>query len=378
MNGTSVITQQAIFEQHFKRAPELEAFAPGRVNLIGEHTDYNLGLVLPSPIPQRSRLTLAQREDNTVKIFAANLNETLEYQLGQEFGKRGWLNYFQAVTQVLAEENITIRGFDAVFSSEVPLGSGLSSSASLLVATLRGLRAAFQLSISDVQVAQWAQRAENSAIVGARVGLMDQMACSVAEAGQALFINFRHSPPEFDHVALPENADLVIIHSGITHNLADASHGTRNYKTRRNECEHACNILEVECLSDMGLNDLPRLAALDEPDRSRARHVITENARVSECVAAMRAGNLERIGELFCESHASMTRDYDMSEPEIDTLVRIANARNDVYGARLTGGGFGGSVVILTHKGLGRSIGEAVMLEYAAQTGQSPRLILPV
>jgi galactokinase len=351
MNGTSGITQQAIFEQHFDRVPELEAFAPGRVNLIGEHTDYNLGLVLPSPIPQRSRLTLAQREDNTVRIFAANLNETLEYQLGQESGQRGWLNYFQAVTQLLIEENITIRGFDAVFSSEVPLGSGLSSSASLLVATLRGLRAAFQLSISDVQV---------------------------AEAGQALFINFRHSPPEFEHVALPEQADLVIIHSGITHNLVDASHGTRNYKTRRNECEHACNILEIECLSDMGLNDLPRLAALDEPDRSRARHVITENARVSECVAAMRAGNLERIGVLFRESHASMTRDYDMSEPEIDTLVQIANARNDVYGARLTGGGFGGSVVILTYKGLGRSIGEAVMLEYVARTGQSPRLILPV
>lgn len=370
--------QQAIFVQQFAYQPELEVFAPGRVNLIGEHTDYNLGLVLPSTIPQHSLMTLAKREDNTVRIHALNLNETLEYQLGQEFGKRGWLNYFQAVTQVLAEENITIKGFDAVYSSEVPSGSGLSSSASLLVTTLRALRQAFNLELSDVKIAQWAQRAENSPLVGARVGLMDQMACSIAQDGQALFINFRHSPPEFEHVPLPANADLVIVHSGLTHDLADATHGTRNYKTRRSECEHACNILEIECLSDYTLDDLPRLAALEQPYKARARHVITENERVRECVAAMRDGNLERIGQLFKESHASMTRDYDMSEPEIDTLVEIANARADVYGARLTGGGFGGSVVMLVQKGAGRSIGEAVMLEYAQRTGKTPKLILPV
>jgi galactokinase len=371
MNLTEHLTET--FKQHFGHAPELEAFAPGRVNLIGEHTDYNNGLVLPTAIPQTTRIALSKRTDDLARVHAVQMNQSLEYHVGHESRTQGWLDYVQGVSWVLTQEGHKLGGFDAVIDSDVPLGSGLSSSAALLVATMKGLRALFELKLDDVTIARLSQRAEND-FCGARVGLMDQMACALAVQGEALFIDFKTM--DYQRVPLPTSAELVVLHSGVAHaNTSD--HGTRNYKTRRAECEHACKLLSVKSLSDLSPDDLSRLEMLPEPYRSRARHVIMENARVRETVKAFQDNDLERVGQLFYASHASMRDDYDTSEPEIDLIVELAHSRSEIYGARLTGGGFGGSVVMLARSGQGRAVGEFIAAEYAQRSGRTPKLLTP-
>jgi galactokinase len=362
------------FQKQFSHPPSAHVSSAGRVNLIGEHTDYNDGLVLPTPIVQRCTMLIGARADRRVFVYSAQKNEQLEYTLGAEKAGRDWLDYIQAVTQVLRQDGFVLTGFNAFVSSDVPLGSGLSSSAALLVTTIKALREVFQLKISDLEVAKLAQRAENG-LVGARVGLLDQMACSLGRSGEALFIDFRSL--ETRTVKLPKNLELVILHSGITHSLAAGEHGSRNYKTRRAECEKACELLNIASLRDLLPHDLGQVAKLPTPLASRAKHVISENARVLKAVSALESGDLAALGVLFYASHASMRDDYDVSEPEIDLIVELAQKTAHIHGARLTGGGFGGSVVMLADAGHGREAGEAILVQYQAKTGKAGRLLSP-
>ena len=365
---------QAIFEQHFASPARFESSSAGRVNLIGEHTDYNDGLVLPTPISQRCTMLLTPRDTQQVRVVSQQKNQLLEYSLGAEQAGLDWLDYIQSVTQVLSHDGYGLTGFDALVSSDVPLGSGLSSSAALLVTTLKALRQAFDLRLTDLEVAKLAQRAENG-LVGARVGLLDQMACSLGRAGEALFIDFRSF--EMRSVLLPQNLELVILHSGISHSLAGNHNPSRNYKTRRAECEQACERLNVGSLRDLLPHDLEQVAHLPKPYSSRAKHVITENARVLKAVTALEHGDLETLGALFYASHASMRDDYDVSEPQIDLIVELAQSTPNIYGARLTGGGFGGSVVMLSEIGKGHEAGQSIALEYQKRTGLTPHLLSP-
>ncbi len=358
------------FPQLFGRAAAVAADAPGRVNLIGEHTDYNGGFVLPTAIPQRTRFELAPRADRTVRVWSAARSKAIEsYTLGGEQPGRDWLDYVQGVTVLLGREGFGLAGFDARVESRVPLGSGLSSSASLTVSLMRALRKAFGLELDDVQLALLGQRVENE-FVGARVGIMDPMAASLGDEGTALFLDARSRA--YERVPLPAGADLVVLHSGVSHRLAGG-----DYNTRRSECERACSLLGVELLRDLGPADLPHVNALPEPLNRRARHVLTENERVLEAVATMHAGDLLRLGQLFYASHASMRDDYQVSIPEIDRIVELAQAEADVYGARLTGGGFGGSVVMLARAGRGWPVAERIATAYAAETGNQPRILVP-
>jgi galactokinase len=227
------------FEQWLGHAPTITFAAPGRVNLIGEHTDYNLGYVLPSAIPQKTQVELQQRQDDLVRVFAAQMQVEGNYRLGSEQSGQGWLDYVQGVTKILHNAGHAIGGFDGFITSDVPLGSGLSSSAALLVALMKGLRELFDLALDDVQVARLAQRAEND-FVGARVGIMDQMACSLADEGSALFLDCRSL--EFRQIMLPKDAELVVIHSGLEH-----QHAGGDYNTRRAECEAACEPPGAPC-----------------------------------------------------------------------------------------------------------------------------------
>jgi galactokinase len=359
------------FQKLFGRDPTVTAEAPGRVNLIGEHTDYNGGYVLPTPIPQRARIQLAPRPDHTVRAASANVGpDVLEYALGAEVPGRGWLDYVQGVTSVLAAEGFPVGGFEARIDSAVPLGSGLSSSAALDVALLRALRAAFRLDLDDLRIALLGQRVENS-FVGAQVGVMDPMAASlVGQEGTALFLDTRSLAYEL--VPLPAGAELVVINSGMAH-----QHAAGDYNTRRAECERAAALLGVAQLRDLGPRDLPRLAALPEPLGRRARHVVTENDRVLAAVAAMRGGDVERLGRLFYASHESQRDDYQVSIPEIDLLVELARADPDVFGARLTGGGFGGSVVLLARFGLGARVAARIRGAYVDRSGHAPSVMVP-
>ena len=344
------------------------ASAPGRVNLIGEHTDYNGGFVLPMAIPQRTRVELRRRDDRRVVAHSRDVGASATYELGAEARRGGWIDYIQGCTQAVRTAGHAVTGFELQISSDVPLGSGLSSSAALEISVLRALREAFSLAIDDVALALLGQRAETE-LVGAPVGAMDQLASSLGEPGRALLIDLRTLA--IRTVLLPAAVDLIVIASGVAHD-----HATGDYRTRRAECDQAARLLGVHQLRDVGEDALAAVAALPAPLAGRARHVITENARVLATVAALEAGDLPAVGALFAASHRSMRDDFAISLPVIDTLVACAGADADVIGARLTGGGFGGSIVALAAHGRGGRAAARIVEQYAGATGLTARVLI--
>jgi len=362
----------AHFRRTFSREPDTVASAPGRVNLIGEHTDYNGGFVLPMAIPQRTWVAVAARAGTTARAASGNLGEgngIREFEVGGERPGQGWLDYIQGCTQAMRNHGVALGAFDLSVLSDVPLGSGLSSSAALEVAVMRALRELFGLALDDVTLARLGQRAEND-FVGAPVGVMDQMAASLADAHTALFLDTRSLT--YEQVPLPAGGALVVINSGVAHN-----HASGDYRTRRAECERAAAALGVAQLRDLTLADLDRVMRLPDPENRRARHVVTEDQRVLDAVDAMKQGKLERLGGLFYESHASQRDDFEVSVPEIDLLVELTAEDPLVYGARLTGGGFGGSVVLLVHEGDAAAVASRVAREYHARCGQTATVLVP-
>jgi galactokinase len=355
----------------FGAPPTVMTAANGRVNLIGEHTDYNDGYVLPMAVPLSTRVALRARDDRTGRVSSAEQEPGTirEYQIGSERPNQDWLDYVQGVTSVLGNAEFDVGGFEAAIETDVPLGSGLASSAALLIAMLRALREAFVLDIDDVRLAQLGQQAEVD-FVGARVGIMDQLSASLGDESHALFVDTRSL--EHERVSLPADVEVVVINSGVSH-----SNAAGDYNTRRTECERACGLLRVETLRDVEYADLERVALLPPPLDRRARHVVTENQRVLDTVAALRESRLDALGRLLAASHASMRHDYEVSVPEIDRLVGLATAQPHTIGARLTGGGFGGSILALTRRGNGAEIGRRVVEQYRSETGRDGRLLVP-
>jgi galactokinase len=363
----------------------IRAAAPGRVNLVGEHTDYNGGFVLPTPIPQHTQVELTPADRPVVHVHSDQAPPpagqgrvhvrgdqppaAAEYTLGHEQPRGDWMDYVQGLTWALREAGYAFGGFDLRITSDVPLGAGVSSSAALEVAVLRALRQAFALDLDDIRLARLGQRAEND-FVGARCGIMDQMAVSLGDAGAALFLDTRSL--EFRRIPLPRAVELVVIHSGITHTISGG-----DYNTRRAECEAAARLLGVPALRDVGADELPRLDELPAPLDRRARHVVTEDARVLAAVQSLEANDVVELGRLFDASHASMRDDFEVSVPQVDLLVDIAQADVDVLGARMTGGGFGGAVVILAARGHAREAGERITREYARRGDAQPKLLVP-
>ena len=343
------------------------ASAPGRVNLIGEHTDYNSGFVLPTPIPQRAYVELTERSDDRVVVWSHEMNMGAEYELGAEHRHGGWVDYVQGCTAVLRQAGHQLHGANIQVRSDVPLGSGLSSSAALEVALLRALREAFSLPIDDITLALLGQRAENE-LVGAPVGAMDQLVASLGKPGMALFIDTRTVATRDVPLA---TADLIVISSGIQHD-----HAAGDYRTRRAECERAARLLDVGSLRDLTEVDLRRVETLPRPLDRRVRHVVTENARVLAAMKALFANDAEALGVLFDRSHASMRDDFEVSIPPIDQLVELARSQPEVYGARLTGGGFGGSIVALAIRGTAERVAARIAERYAHETPYTPTILL--
>ena len=345
--------------------------APGRVNLMGEHTDYHEGFVLPTVIPQCTSAGIVRRKGRRVRASSAALGHRWEeYNLGEESIGRGWLDYVQGITAMLARTGITVPGFDVRINSTVPLGSGVSSSAALEVSLLRALRLLLELNLDDVALAKLAHIAETD-FVGAPVGIMDQIASSLGREGEALFLDTRTLTVK--RLAVPRAIDIVVIDSAVKH-----AHASGEYATRRRESFAAAALLGVDQLRDLDTSALGRIAALPPLLARRARHIVTENQRVLHAVQALRTGDGARLGALFSESHASMRDDYETSTPEIDALVTIAETQEDVYGARLTGGGFGGAVVLLTKSGCGAKVGRDVRDAYHRDTGRNGALLVPM
>jgi galactokinase len=354
------------FESFFGRVPEVIAEAPGRVNLIGEHTDYNGGFVLPVPIPQKTKCELAKRTDDLVRVASVAVEDAqiAEYKLGQEKKQERWWDYIQAITFVL-RDFFTITGFDARFDSTVPLGSGLSSSAALEISLLRALHDAFSLELDELQMARIGRTAENT-FVGAKVGIMDQMVSALGKERQALFLDTLSL--DYESIPLPATCSLAAIHSGITH-----EHRSGSYNLRRQECEEACRLLGIGQLRDLSISDLPQVEKISDPYRKRARHVITENQRVLEAVKNLKVANLAELGKLLYASHESLKNDYEVSTPEIDLLVEYARNEPAIYGARLTGGGFGGSVLFVFQPGKDQLLSD-ISERYQRKTDNTPQI----
>ncbi len=331
-------------------APALLVRAPGRVNLIGEHTDYNDGFVLPIAIEQAIHIAAAPRDDRRVRLYSTMFKQTAEFttdDVGRdEESASGWSDYIRGVTWELAQLGNDLRGMDAVIWGDVPVAAGLSSSAALEVAGALALDQINDLKIDPLELAQLCQRAENE-FVGVNCGIMDMFVSLMGKAGHALLIDCRSL--QFEEVPFPSDEVVVII--------ADTrvSRGLRNseYNERRAQCQRGLNILQkhlpgITALRDVTPEDLKRYADEMPPLLyRRCRHVITENRRTLESAEALFAGDVRRFGELMVESHESLRDDYEVSSNELDLLVETALSIDGVLGSRLTGAGFGGCTVIL-------------------------------
>ncbi|HUR35147.1 MAG TPA: galactokinase [Vicinamibacterales bacterium] len=344
--------------------------APGRVNLIGEHTDYHEGFVLPTLIPQRTRVQVTRRDDRRVRVRSASLDATGEYEAGQESRGRGWLDYVQGVSAVLARQGHTVPGFDLEIESTVPVGAGVSSSAALTVSLLRSLRTMMTLDLDDTAVARLAQAVETE-FVGAPVGIMDQMAVSVGRDGEALYLDTRTLAHE--SLPLPRTMEMIIIDSGVAH-----QHAGGGYVTRRRESFEAAALLGVRVLRDFDSGEVQRLAALPPLLARRARHVITENGRVRAAAEALRGGDHPALGQLFADSQRSMRDDYEISTPDVDALVAIAQRHPAVFAVRMTGGGFGGAVVMLARAGTAGAAALEIRDEYTRARRRRAAVLVPM
>jgi galactokinase len=323
--------------------------APGRVNLLGEHTDYNAGFVLPTAIPQHTRVEVrAAGEAFVLHALGRTTHFSLDSPPAEQSAK-----YVYGCLKELEGQGINVPPLEIRVASDVPMGVGLSSSAALEVATLRAVRAALELTLDDVRIAQLAQQAEIRH-AGVHCGIMDQMASSLAEPGRMLFLDTRSL--ERHVLPLPNGSTILVIDSGVARSLAASG-----YNQRRAECEEACVQLGVAALRDV--EDVKALQRLEEPLLRRARHVVTENQRVLQA----READAQTFGRLMDASHESLRHDYEVSTPELDELVARLREHPAIYGARLTGAGFGGACVALCRAGEAASAAQGALARYSGR-----------
>ena len=366
----------SLFESTLDRPPAGVWSAPGRVNLIGEHTDYNGGYVLPFAINLRTEAAAARRSDH--RLSAQSLQrpgEVIEFALDElrtdvDFG---WAGYVLGVVWALRERGYDIGGLDIVVDGAVPTGSGLSSSAAIECAVALAALELHDIDIPREELAKIAQFAENN-FVGVPCGLMDQMAASVCEADHALFFDVRDDVREQVPFA-PHDDDLALL---VIDTRAQHAHAGGEYAERRRSCEQAAKQLDVAFLRDIPASDLDAATSRLDDDvlRRRARHIITENDRVLTTVARLRTGRLREIGPILTASHLSMRDDFEISAPELDTAVDAALAAG-ALGARMTGGGFGGSAIALTEAAAVAEVTDAVEAAFLRRGFISPQIWAP-
>ena len=363
------------FAQLMGAAPDLAVGAPGRVNLIGEHTDYNDGFVLPAAIGLQSIVAVRRRSDSIVRLIAADFGDAVsEFDLAAPIAPdtaQPWSNYIRGVAATMQSDGVEFRGLDMLVAGDIPQGSGLSSSASLSVASAMAFGGLFAPGRFDpTAIALIAQRAECD-FVGMRCGNMDQLASAHGLAGHALLIDCRSL--DVRPVALLHGLAMLIVHSGIRRGLVDGA-----YNERRAQCERVAGHFGVAALRDVTPSALDAARGdLDPTAWRRARHVVTENERTLAAAKAMEAGDLILLGELMALSHASMREDFEITTPAIDRLVaelqRVIGGRG---GARMTGGGFGGAVVALVEADAVAAVSAHVQATYHTPEGQRPAIMV--
>jgi galactokinase len=348
--------------------------APGRVNLIGEHTDYNEGFVMPAAIDFSTCVAVSARDDRSIVIQSANVSGPAELDLDQppERGRRHWSDYPFGVAIKLEEAGHRLRGANLLVKGSVPIGSGLSSSAAIEVATALALLDNSDLTIDRLELAKTCQKAENE-FVGARSGIMDQFIACFGKMDHAVMLDCRSL--ESIPLPIPNDVKLVVCNTMVQHELASGE-----YNKRREECEAGVRIISqrlpnVTSLRDVTAHDVEHFRSeLPEIIYRRCRHVVTENDRVLQAADALRTGDLETFGKLMAESHRSLRDDYEVSCKELDLMVEFANEVRGVIGARMTGGGFGGCTINLVESDRVDAVKQHVASRYSQAAGKDTEI----
>jgi galactokinase len=358
------------FSARFGLHPRMIVRAPGRVNLIGEHTDYNEGFVLPMALDRATYVAARSRADHTVRVYSANFAAEDSFSLNaiERSTEQPWSNYVRGVAKGLRARDLPILGADLLIESDVPLGGGLSSSASLEVAVGYAFQLLNNINLLGEELALLAQGAENS-FVGVQCGIMDQFTAALGRTGHALLLDCRDL--SYRLIPIPPDVRVVVCDSGVRHSLVGSE-----YNQRRAACQEAVRLLRarlprITALRDVSPEQLEEHAALLPPAvLPRARHVVSEIRRTVQAAEALERGNVAGFGALMDASHASLRDDYEVSVPEIDALVTIARTLDGCYGSRITGGGFGGSTVSLVRVGAVEDFAAALAARYREQVGR--------
>ena len=366
---TPVQKSQHIFTQKYNKQPELTVYAPGRVNIIGEHTDYNDGFVMPCAINYGTAIAGAKRTDHIWNVYAADLDLADTFSLDEDFpqSEQKWANYVRGVVKFIQERCPQFKqGADLVISGNVPHSSGLSSSAALEVAMGKFCQQLSDLPLTHTEIALIGQKAENK-FVGANCGNMDQLISALGQKDHLLMIDCRSL--ETQPTPVPKDVAVIIVNSNVPHDLV-----TGEYNTRRWQCEKAAEFFGVKALRDVSVEEFQKreaeLTALNALVAKRARHVVTENQRVLDAVEALKHNDLTKLGELMGQSHESMRDDFEITVPQIDYLVELAQlVIGKTGGARMTGGGFGGCIVALAPHDKVEEVRKIIADNYEKQTG---------
>ena len=371
------MTKENLIKQYktiYKKSPAHIIRAPGRVNLIGEHTDYNDGFVLPIAIDRYTNMLVSKNDDRKIRLYDLKYKEKEEFDLENinPSQRKKWSNYQRGIAKVLLDAGYKIGGMNVLIFSEVPEGAGLSSSASIEIATLLSFKELFELEIKPIEIIKLARKAENE-FVGVECGIMDQFASLLSKEGNALYLDCRSL--KYQYVPLSLNGySFLICNTMKKRKLADSS-----YNERRRECKNALKILqkylpEIIALRDVSVEDFLRyIALLSEKSRKRVEHVVFENKRVKQAVEFLKKGNLEAFGKLMYKSHISLKELYEVSTEELDLLVEIGKNEPGVLGARLTGAGFGGCVIYIVKDSCVEKLKEKILDEYSKKTGLIPQ-----
>ncbi len=357
------------FQQMFGSLPDAVVRAPGRVNLIGEHTDYNDGFVLPAAIDRAITYVGRRRADRRVRAYSTDFQASVEFSLDdiQKDRQHSWSNFLRGVSKFLEEDGHHLTGADIAFGGDVPREAGLSSSAAVEVGATTFWNKLLNLGLDPVYVVKLARRTENE-FVGVPCGIMDQFISALGRRDHALFLDCRSLT--YRHVPLRADVKIVVCNSGVKRALAQSEYEVRLKQCRQSVAQIASTGLAVKSLRDVELSDLVAArGVLDELLFRRAHHVVSENERVLEAVKVLEGGNLERFGELMNQSHVSLRDDYEVSSKELDTLVELAWKQPGVLGARMTGAGFGGCTVNLVREGAAEAFAHSVAKGYEEALG---------
>ncbi len=356
-----------LFVKHFGVQPSLIVRAPGRVNLIGEHTDYNDGFVLPMAIDRGMCIAVRPRTDCVVRIRSLDFETETVFSLDDLKKEQGWAEYLKGIAYILQAEGCELSGWEGVMMGDVPRGSGLSSSAAVEMATARVFASISNLKWDAAYMARIGQRAENE-WVGVNCGIMDQMASAACKEGHALFLDCRSL--KIQHVPLPERVAIVVMDTSTRRGLVDSA-----YNERRSQCEEAARFFGVKALRDVSLDEFEkRKSGLREVVMRRARHIITDDQRVLDAVQAMQANDVVRLGNILNAGHISLRDDFEITNDALNQIVEAAQEQSSCYGARMTGGGFGGCAIALVDAGKVNAFVDSVEKAYRKKSGLDPQI----